>query len=183
MSPRAPRRVRRRLLVASFATLALAASGVALCQTVPDQPLEFMSAIEVRHPGVPWISTSSLAATLAAGSPPVLFDVRTEAEYATSHIEGALRVEPGVEADAVSVPPGRPVVVYCSIGYRSADFARRLRDRGIEVRNLAGGIFQWANEDRPMMRAGEVTQRVHPYDATWGRLVEDEHRAPLSPDP
>ena len=164
--------------MASVATLALATSAVALCQDVPDRPLDFVSVIESRHPGVPWVSTASLAAELE-GDAPVLLDVRTTAEYATSHIRGATRVEPGSDPSRVDLPSERPVVVYCSIGYRSADFAERLRARGIEARNLAGGIFQWANEDRPMVKHGEATQHVHPYDATWGRLVDPEHRAPL----
>lgn len=179
MTPRDPRRVRRRVLVASVATLALATSAVALCQDVPDRPLEFMSVIEAKHPGVPWVSTASLAAQLGDGAPPVLFDVRTEAEYAVGHIQGAQRVQPGSDAAGVEVPSDRPVVVYCSIGYRSGDFAARLRARGIEAHNLAGGIFQWANEGRPMVKNGQPTQHVHPYDATWGRLVDPEHRAPL----
>jgi rhodanese-related sulfurtransferase len=164
--------------VVSVTTLALATSAVALCQDVPDRPLEFMSAIEAKHPGVPWVSTASLAAELE-NDEPVLLDVRTRDEYATSHIRGAMRVEPGSDPSRLDLPSGRPVVVYCSIGYRSADFAERLRARGIQARNLAGGIFQWANEGRPMVDDGEATQLVHPYDATWGRLVDPEHRAPL----
>ena len=43
------------------------------------------------------------------------------------------------------------------------------------VYNLEGGIFQWANEGRALYRAGEPAEKVHPYNRTWGRLL-DAHR-------
>jgi len=172
---------RRRRLVLALGILASAVGVgiVAMCRIVPDSPLDCMPLVEAKHPGVPWISTASLARALEDGDPPVLLDVRSRAEFRTSHIEGARHVEPGSDPSAVELPPARHVVVYCSVGFRSADFARKLRPRGVAVHNLAGGIFQWANEKRPMVDSGRSTDRVHPYDEVWGRLVDPELRAPV----
>ena len=113
----------------------------------------------------------------------VLLDARGPDEYAVSHLPGARRVDPDADAAALGsaladVDRRRPVVVYCSVGARSAAVARRLRKAGFErVENLRGSIFRWANEGRPVVRDGEVVGEVHPFDAVWGRLLDPEHRA------
>jgi rhodanese-related sulfurtransferase len=58
--------------------------------------------------------------------------------------------------------------------------ASRLRAAGFtDVRNLEGSIFQWANERRPLVREEEPVSQVHPYNALWGRLLNDDVRASL----
>jgi 3-mercaptopyruvate sulfurtransferase SseA len=71
-----------------------------------------------------------------------------------------------------------PIVVYCSVGYRSAGVVQALQTRGFSrVYSLEGSIFRWANEGRPVVRDGEQVFAVHPYDATRGRLLADTLRA------
>ena len=133
-----------------------------------------------RHPDVRWISRDALAARLASPDPPLLLDARTEAEVAVSTIEGARRIDPSAPA-LDEVPRDRDVVVYCSVGVRSADVAERLGAAGhTRVWSLEGGIFAWADEGRPLWRAGARTDVVHPYDALWGLLLRAELRAPIS---
>jgi rhodanese-related sulfurtransferase len=139
--------------------------------------------IDRKFPTVPKISTSELAALLndPGAKKPVLFDVRTEAEFKISHLAGARRAEPKSDPSDLPRQKETPIVTYCSVGYRSAEVAERLRVAGYtNVRNLEGSIFQWANEGRPLVRgAGEPTDKVHPYSATWGTLLKKEHRANL----
>lgn len=108
---------------------------------------------------------------------PWLLDARAPEEYAVSHLPGAIRV--AKPEDAVKQigagQPARAVVVYCSVGYRSADFAARLQSHGItNVFNLEGSIFQWANESRPLFRGTTPIQVVHPFDRHWGRFLRRE---------
>ncbi|MEF8866821.1 MAG: rhodanese-like domain-containing protein, partial [Salinibacter sp.] len=64
------------------------------------------------------------------------------------------------------------------VGYRSAGVVQALQRQGFsQVYNLEGSIFRWANEGRPVVRDGEQVSAVHPYDATWGRLLTDSLRA------
>ncbi|NJK88768.1 MAG: rhodanese-like domain-containing protein [Myxococcales bacterium] len=154
------------------------ASAVGWC--IPSRPLDFKPLIERDHPGVPWISADALERSWTAGPVPVLLDVRTEAEFAVSHLRGAIRIDPEAPASAVQIPEGRPVIVYCSVGYRSAALGRRLQARGVEVKNLEGGLFQWANDGRPLVSVSGTAKLVHPYDAVWGRLLRPEARAPLN---
>ena len=69
------------------------------------------------------------------------------------------------------------MVVYCSVGYRSAELARKLTARGhANVANLEGSLFAWANEGRPVYAGTRLADRVHPYDAAWGSLLKPELR-------
>lgn len=122
----------------------------------------------------------------ASGPRPQLLDVRTEAEFRVSRIEGAVRIEPELGADAVlpRLDPGRPVVVYCAVGYRSSDFATRLIKAGAtNVVNIEGSIFAWANAGLPLVCDTGVVSRVHTYNETFGRMVKPEYRAVTEPLP
>lgn len=140
---------------------------------------------KIRHdfPDVKRITTTELAAWLEnLGRPaPLLLDVRTQAEYDVSHLQNADHVEPDAPASAVPQPKDRPIVTYCSVGYRSGAFAEKLHAAGFSnVVNLEGSIFAWANEGRPVFRGGARVEKVHPYNRTWGLLLRKEHRADTS---
>jgi len=179
---RAPRRyarvvVRRSVLVV-VALLALVGAVVAAQPRVAWEGLR--ATIEARHPDVPWVTGDELARWIARDPRPLLLDARTEVEFRTSHLEGAIRVDPERPDVAALARPsaGRKVVVYCSVGWRSGDVAAALREAGWrEVHNLEGGLFAWANAGRAVV--GEGAPLVHPFDATWGRLLVEHRRAPL----
>jgi rhodanese-related sulfurtransferase len=139
-----------------------------------------------KFPGVKHITTAELAGWLADSgrSQPLLLDARTAPEYAVSHLAGARRIDPirpllrHMEAFARDTP----VVVYCSVGYRSARVARWLGRQGFtNVRQLDGSLFAWANEGRPMVADGRSVREVHPYNDFWGRLLKPEVRSDAPP--
>ncbi|MFK8053422.1 MAG: rhodanese-like domain-containing protein [Woeseiaceae bacterium] len=114
----------------------------------------------------------------------IVFDVREPDEFRVSHLEGAIRIDPDISADAFVEQYGdflanRTTVFYCSVGRRSSILAERL-DHVIESQgavasyNLVGGIFRWRNDQRPLVNASGVTDAVHPYNRFWGRLIEDK---------
>ncbi len=113
------------------------------------------------------------------GIVPALLDVRSEAEFAVSHLRGAIRIDPGAPPPA-GLPAG-PIVTYCAVGSRSSALARRLGATGREVVDIDGGIFAWAAAGLPMEdAAGARATTVHPYDAYWGRLLPQALRAQAS---
>jgi len=136
-----------------------------------------------RFPDVRWITTDELARWQedTEQPQPLILDARTQPEYAVSHLKGAILVDPyrpslgPLQAAAKT----EAIVVYSSAGYRGARVARWLREAGYtSVVNLVGGIFKWANEDRPIFRdQSRPTAMVHPYDSRWGLLVEGRYRA------
>lgn len=136
--------------------------------------------IRSEFPAVKRISTAELAEWLndSTRAQPVLLDVRTRPEFDVSHLRGARHVAPEAEASVIRVPKDRPVVTYCSVGYRSGRFAECLRAAGFSnVANLEGSIFRWANEGRELVRDGRKVDKVHPYNRAWGLLLERSRRA------
>lgn len=137
--------------------------------------------VHEKFPDVKSISTSDLAQWLgdANRTQPVLIDVRSKEEFAVSHLKGALHRDPAGPVSA-DLSPSAAIVVYCAVGYRSAQFARRLQRQGFtNVRNLEGAIFQWANDGLPLYRGAQQVHQVHPYNGKWRGLLKSEfHRSP-----
>ena len=117
---------------------------------------------------VPYVDVAGLAAQPAV----VLLDARAAPEYAVSHLRGARWV--GYDDFDLSrvqdLPRDTPIVVYCSVGFRSEKVGEKLQQAGFsKVRNLYGGLFEWVNEGQPTVGAdGQPTPRVHAYSRTWG---------------
>jgi rhodanese-related sulfurtransferase len=127
------------------------------------------------YPKVEQIDAEELAARRKSERPPIVLDVRGAEEYEVSHLEGAVRAETLEEARVAlaGVSRDRPVVTYCSVGYRSSKLGQELIEAGWEnVSNLEGSIFAWANQGRPVVRDGKQVHEVHPYNERWGRLLK-----------
>lgn len=135
--------------------------------------------IRRRFPGVRQLTTAELAIWLSGTNrpSPVLLDVRDGAEFSVSHLSGARNAPDTVGARrAVGIDRSRPVVVYCSVGYRSSAMAVKLMQEGYtNVFNLEGSIFAWANEGRPVYRGTNRITEVHPFDAKWGKLLDAKY--------
>jgi len=86
-------------------------------------------------------------AELIADSNVVVLDVRTAAEFAEGHIQGAVLIDQGqsdfMEKAKATLPAGKTIAVYCRSGRRSANAAGRLADAGYKCVNLKGGIIAW----------------------------------------
>jgi rhodanese-related sulfurtransferase len=150
---------------------------IAQVNCVREEPLDWdqvASLIDSEFPGLPTLTTAELQSVLSSDRPVLLLDVRTPEEFAISHLQGAHQTDSTETAVATvaMTDPGALVVAYCSVGYRSAALVQQLRDRGIDAVNLEGSIFQWANENRPVYRGPGPVTEVHPFDDSWGTLLE-----------
>lgn len=180
MDPSGTARNRRWLVVLAIALIVVGAASRL-------RPETFAPLIEARFRDVEWIDAEGLYESMNGpeSAAPLLLDVRTEEEFAVSHLRGAVRVEPGQRSfESLPIDRGTTIVVYCSVGYRSAAIVDALRAAGAsDVRNLTGGIFTWANEGRPVFRNGQPATTVHPYDPLWGNLLRNDLRHPRAPRP
>lgn len=141
--------------------------------------------IEKNYPKITHVGTETLDEKLAAGEKIVLFDVREADEFAVSHIPGAVRVDPGSRSRTFlkrfsDLAVGKTVVFYCSVGARSTRLAAAVQsgllERGTKsVFNLRGGAFAWHNEARRLADDQGPTKFIHPFNETWGRLVDRKH--------
>jgi rhodanese-related sulfurtransferase len=113
---------------------------------------------------VPTISASSLLSQKAIPTP-IFVDVRESRERSVSHIPGAITLDQ--LAAAYRAKP-RPIIVYCTIGYRSGLTTRKLRAKGMPANNLRGGILSWiAHGGRLLDGNQKQTYRVHVYAKEW----------------
>ncbi|GAB4182741.1 MAG: rhodanese-like domain-containing protein [Terrimicrobiaceae bacterium] len=160
----------RVLLALAFIFLTL--PGTMRADSASERLAAYSAQLQKEFSDVPGISTSQLAAINPA---PMLLDVREKDEFAVSHLPGAHRAESDTIAQLrkLGASENTFIVVYCSVGYRSAVLARKLQKAGfVNVRNLEGSIFAWANEGRPLVNLSGATSGVHPFNAYWGRYLD-----------
>ncbi len=115
------------------------------------------------RPEVGTISTSELHSALKSdGLPPVLVDVRSDAEQTVSRIPGAI-TQQEYEAEAGAFA-GRQIAVYCTVGGRSYLYARKLVAAGVGATNYRDGILGWCRDGLPLESPDkQATNAVHPY--------------------
>ena len=143
--------------------------------------------IERRFPSVSHISIVEVAPLLMSNQnleQVLLLDSRTQDEYAVSHIPGALLYRDSTELREKIQRTSEsrlPVIIYCSVGYRSSELAEQLAADGLDsVYSLRGGIFEWANRGLPLDSThAERVREVHPFNSTWGRYLRPELRAKM----
>lgn len=86
----------------------------------------------------------------------VLVDVRTGSEWANGHAPKAVHIPlDQIRQRMREIPAGRPVVVICASGNRSAMAATALAKHGYSpVFNLAGGMGAWRAAGLPVKSGG-----------------------------
>ena len=140
--------------------------------------------IEREFPAVRAVSTEVLLSRYESSGDdlPMIIDVREDDEFRVSHLKDAHNLE---SADAISsfverqgLGKDTEIIVYCSVGYRSASVAADLQRRGFtEVLNLEHSLFEWANRGYPMLNSSGDTNKVHPFNRAWSVLVDDSLHA------
>ncbi|MEL6832298.1 MAG: rhodanese-like domain-containing protein [Bacteroidota bacterium] len=123
------------------------------------------------------VPETTVSAAQAADHPTLFLDTRERYEFEVSHIQGARWVGyDNFDMDRLAgVPKDTPLIVYCSVGYRSEKISERLLAAGFtNVANLYGGIFEWKNQDQAVVdMQGRPTERVHAYSRTWGIWLKE----------
>lgn len=105
-------------------------------------------------------------------------DAREKSEYDVSHIESAVYVGYG-DFDINSVEyldKSKPLIIYCSVGYRSEIIGEKLKNVGYEnVQNLFGSIFEWVNQHHPIYDSeNKQTNQIHTYNKKWSRWIQSD---------
>ena len=136
--------------------------------------------IQSEFPGVQSVSTDVVFTWYEVSDVkrPIIVDVRKDVEFRVSHLDNALHLESAEAISSVISERGlgkdTEIIVYCSVGYRSASVAAELQARGFtKVLNLEHSLFEWANKGYPMTSASGRTDKVHPFNKAWSVLVDE----------
>ncbi len=153
-------------------TIALLFVGFVLnAQTAYDKKLQSLYKYTV-----PQAKVIELKSKLASNQKLILLDTRSPGEYKVSHIPGATLVDyDNFNLKAVEdIDRDAEVIVYCTVGYRSERIGEKLQGMGFtNVKNLYGGIFQWANEEGPLLNDKNVpTDSVHTFSRRWSQWLQ-----------
>lgn len=106
-----------------------------------------------------------------------ILDTRGPEEYTVSHIQDAHFINykrPDYTIlDRVSTDT--PIVIYCSVGYRSEKIGEHLQKMGFtRVFNLYGSIFEWVNHGHQIVNSqGNSTDSLHTYNKRWAKYVSN----------
>ena len=105
----------------------------------------------------------------------LILDSRSKKEFAVSKIKNAIWVgfSPSNLSMITSLPKNTPIVIYCSVGYRSEKVNEKLIENGFtNVKNLYGGIFEWVNEENLIVdQKNNKTDKIHPFNNDWGKWL------------
>lgn len=130
-----------------------------------DRTLQRMLAFDVPTVSVPQLAKEGTHTV-------TLLDARERKEFDVSHLKNARWV--GYDdfnmQRVAGIDKKTPIVIYCSIGYRSEKIGEKLKAAGFSnIRNLYGSIFEWKNQGNPVYdNAGKPTERVHAFNRIWG---------------
>jgi len=132
-----------------------------------------ISTIRGKFPGVQGIDTDQAKGIILENKDEkvMIIDTRRQDEFEVSRIPGAIHLDlkcSDQELNEVlaNVEDNTKIINYCSLGYRSAMMTQRISNQldNIQVFNLEGSIFKWANEDKPLVNhRNEPTKNVHPF--------------------
>ena len=164
----------------TYTLLALGALCVYGCRasyTVPDRLKTNYAPLDKKLAGLVNPDSLAISAREAAALPDALYlDAREVDEYLTSHLPGAVFLgfnRPDYDLLA-STERDRPLVVYCTVGYRSERIAGQLRRRGfVNVYNLYGSLYAWKLAGFPLVNAQGATENLHTYNRKWGTYIPD----------
>lgn len=101
-------------------------------------------------PAVAEVEVADAAAFHRAGA--VLLDVRGRDEWLAGHAPNAVHVPVDRVAGIAARLQGRRVLAVCRSGSRSAQAVTVLREAGVDVRNVAGGMTAWEAAGLPVVR-------------------------------
>lgn len=102
---------------------------------------------------LPQTTPGELHEALASGEEVIVLDVRSDGEWRSGHIAGAVHVMGGLLPERLDEVPGdgRPIAVICGSGYRSTVAASVLERAGrTHLRSVTGGMSAWKSAGLPV---------------------------------
>lgn len=147
------RTTKSRRIGAVFASVTLATGVLVGCSsTTTTSPTDSTDAA-AQAGGVQVVDAAAFQQAITDGAK--VIDVRTPAEFAAGHIEGAVNLDiagPDFAAQIAALDPKQDYAVYCRSGNRSAVASAQMADIGItSIVDLGTGIGGWQAAGYPVV--------------------------------
>jgi len=126
------------------------------------------SQIAKKFSDVPQLSIEDYLSWKTNGEDIVLIDVRPMEERKVSIIPGAISIEE--YESSLSKFKNKKIVAYCTIGYRSSEYVRKLKKKNIDAFNLKESLLGWAHRGHKFEIGGVKTNKAHVYEEAWNFL-------------
>jgi len=165
--------VQKLLLAFVVATATLAVAAVAWSQITSlfgnKQSVPEITVQDLRQLQLNQIDAENKAVSSGKAKPTaeyVVVDVRAESETEVSVIPDGITVSQ-YEANSEKYK-GRTVICYCTVGYRSEIYARKLIAKGVSTKNFKGSILVWCEAKFPLETLDrQPTNHVHTYNSSY----------------
>lgn len=108
------------------------------------------------------VTPEGLAGLMKTKTPPLVVDVRNDAEWNSASIDGTVHLPLISLLEKVNtLPRDRELVILCATGNRSSTAASLLSQRGLaHVTDLAGGIEAWQKQNLPVKQAASCSKNA-----------------------
>jgi phage shock protein E len=145
-----------RIVLPAAVVAALALSACGGSEATVNSSAQDATEVAAEVTGIQLVQPDDAAATIAA--PPddlVILDVRTPAEFAEGHIDGALMIDfyrDDFAAELAKLDLDVPYVLYCRSGNRSGQTRAMMTELGFgAVDDVDGGVIAWQNAGLPLV--------------------------------
>lgn len=143
-------------------------SGVSYGEFQNPKVKKLYSKVQKKHPEVKEISVTDFKKSRADF---ILVDVRASKERRVSVISGAISKKEFEEGLSQKKYKNNKIVVYCTIGERSARYIKELKLKGVEALNLEGSVLGWIDSGAKLVDLeGAPTHKVHVFGSKWNAV-------------
>jgi rhodanese-related sulfurtransferase len=119
----------------------------------------------------PDISVDSLVSMREKGEKHILVDVREKKEIEVSTIPFAITKKEF--ENNFSKYKDQKIIIYCTIGYRSGIYTKKLQEKKLNAFNLVGGVLSWAHAQQEFVSSSGSLNIVHVYGKRWDLVPEE----------
>ncbi|MBS4043042.1 MAG: redoxin domain-containing protein [Chitinophagaceae bacterium] len=116
---------------------------IALCST----SFSLVSCSQASKANVQILNPIEFKMAIEKSTDPIVLDVRTPEEYAAGHLPNAINInvlDKSFKQEIQSIDKSKTIFVYCKVGGRSADAAKKLAsNKFTNIVDLKGGIMAW----------------------------------------
>lgn len=140
----------KRILLSLLAAIGL---GSTSCSAQGGQTI---NAKAVSSDSITVLSPQVFIAQAKADSLGIILDVRTPAEYADGHLEGAHQLDflntEAFDAGIKELDKAHTYYVYCRSGKRSHKACTKMKALGFKVFDMEGGYLNWTAQGMPVVK-------------------------------